>query len=170
MSVVVTNPTITFYGGGKTTAFYGGAGITPGPSSLTQLTQGVIGSTNGLTEIAYKTNTLAFGASDTIDLTSITDLNGNTIAFTGLLFVDVQIVSSAGGFIRVGNAAAYANALWFGGTTPTADIYPGGPAFMQGNPDVSAKIVVDGTHKNVKIANPHGSLAVQYVARFGGTV
>ena len=121
-----------------------------------------------ITQIGFATGTLAFGASVTIDLSALTGLDGCTsIALVKLVYIDVGIAStSAGGYLRIGNAASDGNNLWFDAKTSTADIFPGGPMFQQGNP--SSFVVVDASNKNVKILNPHASLACTYVVRAAG--
>lgn len=165
--MALTNPIVAFQTGSRASANSGATGTNTAPIVSSLYSQGRLRSPT-ITQIGFATGTLAFGASVTIDLSALTGLDGSTsIALVKLVYIDVGIPStSAGGYLRIGNAASNANQLWFGGDTNTADIFPGGPMFQQGNP--SSYVVVDASNKNVKILNPHGSLACDYVVRAAG--
>ncbi len=166
----MASPLISYQSGSKVSEAFGASGTQKGTVSDAVFTQGTF-SSSSITAIGYKTNTLAAGASDTVDLTAMLALDGATaVNFAFVYYIDLQLTStSAGGYLRIGNAASNANTLWFGGTTPTADVNPGGPAFMQGG-NATYKVTVDATHKNIKILNNHGTLAATYVLRVGGTI
>ena len=98
------------------------------------------------------------GASQTINLYdgSILDVYGIAAPFRHLLAFAAWVSSggdSAGVTIQPG--AANPNSLWWGGTTPSKTVYPGGPPEVGGSP---AGVVVDATHNTVKFTN-NGAVA-----------
>ncbi len=118
-----------------------------------------------------KTATLTFGASATINLYdgSFLSPDGTTaVPLRTLLWFDLWLLPTAvlpGGSLVIGNAASNAHLLWFGAATHTWEVSVGGNPFM-GSGTVGK--VVDNTHKNVLITNPHGSLSATYLFRAVG--
>lgn len=167
VGMALTNPTISYQTGAKASVNTGATGTSTASIVSNQYSQGELASPT-ITAVGYAIGTLPFGSSVTVDLTSMSTLDGNaTVSFTKLVYIDVVIpTGSAGGYLRIGNAATNGNKLWFDAKTSTADIFPGGAAFQQTNP--ASYVVVDASNKNVLITNPHGSLACDYVVRVGG--
>ncbi len=148
------------------TSSAGAAGISS-PSSNGD-SQSIDGSP-AVTVNGYVTGTIAFGASVSVNLFdgSVLALDGVTaVPFRTINYIDVWLsTAGAGGYLRVGGAGSNAAVLWFGSTTDTEDVVIGGPPFMQGG---TVGYVIDNTHKLLKIANPHGSLAATYTMRASG--
>lgn len=167
--------------GGEFSAVTGAAGLTGGGATgLKKFTQPDFRDDDDIDNqvtlvggpTADCTGTLAAGATTTIDLTALVGPDGSAVTLATLVGVYIQ-VTSATGLLRVGNAAADAHALTFGAATHTITLHPGpdassrGPGLAIADPSGTGW-VVDGTHKNVKLENTHGSESVTYVAYFGG--
>lgn len=161
--MAISNQTCTFSVNAALSCTASGAGNQPGRFGDVQSADG---SPSG-TVAGYATGTLAAGASVTINLYdgSLLGLDGVTaIPLRTLYYVDLWL-SGAGGFLRIGASGTNAHALWFADASDASDVVAGGPPFLQGG---SVGLVVDNNHKNVKIANPHGTLSATYVFRADG--
>lgn len=120
---------------------------------------------NGASQLYYAQVTLAGAASTTIDLSSFTDIVGRTAQsmarikafyFRLLNSTDDSSITTTPSSFSVGNAAANAHALGLSVATTTRDFVPGD---SQGWATQSAAgLVVDGTHKNIKILNNDASV------------
>ena len=115
--------------------------------------------------------TIAGGGSTTIDLTSLTDILGQTgvslARYKGILFrllsvADDATNGTACSGVTIGNNAANDINNWYGGATGTLTL-GNGEHTQWASPSAAGK-VVDGTHKIIKIANNDGAVtaAVQY--------
>lgn len=134
--------------------------LTGGDANSSTTTYGTASGLGNL--ICCQDRTLSASSSETLDLytgTDLKDMAGLTAAFRKLKVLVIWIVSGGDtSGLTIGNAASNANTLWFDAATDTWTIYPGGPAFMGGQP---AGKTVDATHKNIKIANG-GAVSVTY--------
>jgi hypothetical protein len=126
------------------------------------------GVSNRVQKLGFKSGTLAAGASATIDLTALDSPDGGsgTISLSTLVACYIQITSTTG-LLTIGNAAADAHQLDFGGDTHTRTIRPSSPGHAVGD-YAGTGYTVDATNKNVKVLNSHGSASVDYVAYFAG--
>lgn len=124
--------------------------------------------------IVLQDRSLAAGASEELDLYDgstnsppITDIGGWANAGFRRLKGFALWISDGGDTagVTVGAAASNPNTLWFGGTTPTQTVYPGG-APMSGGSD--AGIVVSTSARYVKVLN-NGAVSVTYTIALGGT-
>jgi hypothetical protein len=139
---------------------------------------------NANTSAAYKIEeygltrgTLAASATVEIDLFdgTLKNLFDQSVVFDRLKLASIFITDSnyeiggatAGGQLRIGNAATNGNPLWFGAIGNTQTIYPRGCPFLQGDP---TGVVVNGTSKRILLENTHATQAVFYVAVFAGEI
>jgi len=122
-----------------------------------------------ITKIGFKVGTaLAAAGVVNVDLTALDSPDGGsgTISLAKVITAYIA-VTSATGQLTIGNAASNAHALDFGAQTHTRILLPNGPGHLIGDYSGTG-LVVDGTHKVVKLLNSHGSQAVDYIAWFGG--
>lgn len=164
--------------GGEFSAVCAVAGLTGGGNAgLKTFTQpdfsDVATISNRVQKVGYVVGSaLAAGGTVTIDLTALTGPDGSAVSLATLVGCYIQVTSTTG-LLRVGNAAANAHSLSFGADAHTITLYPGpdassrGPGLAVADPSGTGW-VVDGTNKNVKLENTHGSQTVDYVAYFGG--
>jgi len=100
--------------------------------------------------------------------TDLKDLAGLTAAFRHLRSIAVWIVSGGDTTgIRMGGAGLNESTLWFEAVGDMMRIYPGGPPFLQGSP---AGVVIDATHKMLKVENLGAVAATVRVQIAGATV
>lgn len=142
----------------------------PGSGQQQDLTYGTA---SGKADIlcAADLNVMAAG-SITLDILTGTDLKnvfGGDAPIAKLKGIYISIVSGSDDTsgVTIGNAAANANILFFGNVNDTWTIFPSGPPFLGGKP---AGVTIDGTHKNVKIANGGAVDAVVRVMLAGSSV
>lgn len=114
------------------------------------------------------TITLAANANQTIDLYggALLDVFGVTAPFRHLRNFAAWISSggdSSGVTIQPG--ASNPNNLWWGGTSPTKTIYPGGPGEIGGSP---AGVVVSNTAKTVEFINNSSAVGVTITVYLNG--
>lgn len=113
--------------------------------------------------------TLAGAGTQTFDLfaNGIPDVFGGAANFRKLKSIAIAIVSGgdASGLI-IGAAASNATPLFFGNQNDTWTISPNGPAFLGGSPD---GVVIDATHRNLKITNGSASVPVTFNVFLAGT-
>lgn len=94
------------------------------------------------------------------------DANGlQNIKFLGVYLVANTDGSTAATSATIGNAAANPLVMNFGGTTPTYQIFAGGPTFQAGKP---AGYTVSNTIKNLKVLNDDGANKLTYFLLAGG--
>ncbi len=124
---------------------------------------------NRVQKIGFKSGTLTFGNSATIDLQALDSPDGGsgTISLSVLVACYITITSTTGQ-LTIGNAAADQHLLDFGAAAHTRTILPGGPGHAVGDPVGTTGYPVSGSVKNVKVLNSHASLSVSYVAYFAG--
>lgn len=125
-------------------------------SATFRLTNGT--SSGNLDAVATDVNTLAASGNQTIDLTSVTLIDGTSSGFSNLKGFFVFITSTTGQ-LRVGGSGTNTLQLWFSDDSDSSVIYPSGVPFMQGSP---AGITVDSTNKTIILTNTHGSESVTY--------
>lgn len=150
--------------------------IKPARANPTDQISQVLGFGTGedtMSQIVLQTRSLGPGASETLDLY---DGSTNVPAFVDILN-DAATFRVIRGFamwiddggddsgVTVGNAASNANTLWWGGTTPTQTIYPGG-APMAGGSD--AGVAVTTSARNLKVLN-NGAESVTYTIAVAGS-
>lgn len=138
--------------------------------------------------VHFKLYTIAASGSTTIDLTSVTDLAGSTATFARLKAWRIHLLKAtetapdgtagtACSSILVGNAASNAHLLGLsvvlngasgGSPLPAKTINNGG--CWSDSDDSAAGLVVDSSHKNVKILNNDSGVSAQVLVCFiGGT-
>ncbi len=126
-----------------------------------------------MTQILLQDRTLGAGASELLDLydgttnsPQLRDIGGwEAIAFRNIKGFSLWI--SDGGDtagVTVGAAGSNPNTLWFGGTTPTQTVYPGGAA-MSGGSDAGKAVTTSARY--VKVLN-NGAVQVTYTVAIGG--
>jgi hypothetical protein len=125
--------------------------------------------TNRVQKIGFKSGTLTFGTSATIDLQALDSPDGTsgTVSLTTLVACYITITSTTGK-LTIGNAAANQHLLDFGAAAHTRTILPGGPGHAVGDPVGTTGYPVDATHKDVKVLDSHASESVTYIAYFAG--
>ncbi len=126
--------------------------------------------TPGISKVGYKEGaSLAAGGTVTIDLQALDSPDGGsgTVSLATLRCLVIRITSTTGK-LTIGNGGANAHLLDFGAAAHTRTLLPGGPGHLVGDP-AGTGFVVDATHKDVKLANPHGTDPVSYVLLAGGT-
>lgn len=111
--------------------------------------------------------TLTASASETLDLTSLTDPSGASISFAKVKAIMIKAASGNTNSVVVGNAASNPFVGPLGGTTPTITIPPGGSVMLLA--PVSGWSVANGSTDNLKIANSAGSTSVTYDIMIIGT-
>lgn len=126
------------------------------------------GGTAGLVNVEIcQERTLNAGASETLNLFdgSLLDIFNQSGALAKILFICVQLIdnpdgSTAASSITVGNAVSDAHQLWFSAATGTYTVTgTSGTPLFQGD---DAGKTVDGTHKNILVANNDGSNKATY--------
>ncbi len=106
--------------------------------------------------------TLSASASEDLDLNgSLTDAFGQTLTFTKVRGVIISAAAGNTNNVIVGNASANGAALFFGATTHTATIRPGGMLAVTA-PDSTAYGVTAGTGDLLHVANSGAGTAVTY--------
>lgn len=113
--------------------------------------------------------TLAAAGTQTVDLYSLTAINGESATITkfkGLLLV---ATGTTGGQIKIEPGASNPFAMGFSGTTPalTLDVFTGLDTFFVLANGIS--MTVDNTHKNVKLSNPGSQSIVAAIFAMLGT-
>lgn len=117
------------------------------------------------------TRTITAGSSATLDLYdgSVLDVFGLPAAFRTLraLAVWVQSGGDASG-VDVGDDGVVSNPArsFLKGTSPRFSVFPSGPAYSAGSP---AGVVVDATHRNLKVVNAGAVSVTVLVALAGAT-
>lgn len=106
----------------------------------------------------------------TIDLfaNGLPNVFGGTANFLHLKAIHVSIKSggdSSG--VKIGNAGANPNKLYFDSATDTWTILPNGTPFVGGDP--ATGVVVDSTHRNILIANASAVAVVTVRVMLAGT-
>ncbi len=127
---------------------------------------------NGANEFIGMFQAIAASGSATIDLTNLTDILQytavNLARFKGILFCLLSPTQDTtngtlASSVTIGNAASNANLMFMNSTTPTFKLNNGD--FIEYATGIAAGIVVDSTHKSLKILNNDAVLA----AIFGST-
>lgn len=176
--------TATISQGANITGSNNVAGLGAGPGSGNNLSKTDVfkqsianGAVLGADEVHEKLYTIVGAGTVTIDLTAVVDLAGQTITFARIKFYRFHLlraaetaldgtVGTACSGVTIGNAAANANLLDLGGTTPTMSLKNGG---CKSHTDLSAAgITVDATHKNILITNNDAVNTAQLLVTFGG--
>lgn len=141
------------------------------------------GAVGGCDELISKVYSINASSSITIDLTSLTDIllqTGVSLARVKGIMIrllsatdDTVIPGTAAAYITVGNNGAndfvsQSGTGWLNGASSAFDIPNGGAlAFLCPN---AGGVIVDGTHKIIKIANGDGALVAKaQVSILGGT-
>lgn len=87
------------------------------------------------------------------------DIDLSAAGFSSIKMVAVFLTSTTGQ-LKVGGAGpANVNSLWFADDSDAMTIHQGGPPFLQGS---STAVTVDGSNKDVRLTNTHGSEAASY--------
>jgi hypothetical protein len=153
---------------------------TASPTTLSNPTADAVGTGQG--DLAFGTATgqgdilcagdytLAGGANVVIDLfaNGLPNLLGGTANFAklkGTFFTVLSGGDSAG--VAIGGAASNATAMFFGNQNDVWTIYPSGPPFPGGSDD---GVVIDATHRNIKILNAGAVNATVRVLLAGSSV
>lgn len=123
-------------------------------------------------------STVTASSSNTLDLTSIADVMGDTVSMARVKFVlfrllsatdtafDGTTVGTAATPVVIGNAASNATQLFLGGDTHTISLTNGDfIAYATGG---AAGLVIDSTNKNVKIANSDAAVSAKVLYVFAG--
>ena len=126
------------------------------------------GADNNVTGIGFATRTaLAAGGTQDYDLTAMTDPVGVAVSFASIKFVLVALTSTTGTLKVGGTGPTNIHSLWFNADADAAKVEQGGPPFFQGS---STAVTVDGSNKNFRVTNTHGSETADFVVVVGGLI
>lgn len=114
-----------------------------------------------LTDVYFLQTTLAAGASQTFDMTSLVDpVDGHTIV--GARFYSIQVWAS-GASCRVQPGASNAFVGFWGASTDQINLGTSGQFSLA---DTTA-YTIDGTHKTIKVTNTHGTATLTFAIALG---
>lgn len=142
-------------------------------SATPTASQSLVYGTGAGTLTIITNNTYVIGPSGTLTLNlfdgSMTDMAGATAPFRLLRGYSIFVQSGGDSTgVTIGNAGSNPHPLFFGATSATKTIYPGGPD-DSGGTGVGTGVAVTSTVANVKIVNNSPSAFVTVVVTFTGT-
>lgn len=108
-----------------------------------------------------ETKSLGVSSASSYDLTALTDLLLQPLAFANVLAL---MVTTSSGSVTLEPGGSNPAALFMGGTSPGIVIPEGGVVICS-----ASAIVVDSTHKNLTVATGASSGATYQIAILGGT-
>ncbi len=111
--------------------------------------------------------TIAASGSTTIDLKSVTNLAGESVAFTKALAIVVKVAGTSG--VLKLTPGASNGLVWFAGATD-GHVVRAGESFTQAGDPTGSGITVDATHKTLTFANTGASSIDVTVVIVGSTL
>lgn len=124
------------------------------------------GTANGQADLAFvDERTLASGATEDLDLAgALSSVFGATLTFVEVMTVLVESDEANTTNITIGGASSNGFTAWFGGSTQTETVKPGGAILHH---DPAGWTVTAGTGDLLKIANASGASAKYRIAILG---
>lgn len=102
---------------------------------------------------------LPYVATGTLAAAGTADIDLSAAGFSSIKFFAVWLTTATGQLKIGGTGPSNIHSLWFGDDSDFLTIYPGGPPFLTGSTTAST---VDGSNKNVRLTNSHGSESAGY--------
>lgn len=102
---------------------------------------------------------LPYVTSGTLAAAATADIDLSAAGFSSIKFVAVYLTTTTGKLKVGGSGPSNIHSLWFADDSDAMTIDQGGPPFLQGSSTAAA---VDGSNKNFRITNTHGSESASY--------